>query len=115
MKDFFNAIQDLFETVLLVPFNALMPEKGYAFICFIKNPQIALHFSQQRITGILSVFNHINLAVSNHGKQSPTEDIGVDEFEFWCPKRRPEGQNVAIKIDKEYEAKQKEAQEEANI
>ena len=81
-------------------FNALMPEKGYAFICFIKNPQIALHFSQQRITGILSVFNHINLAVSNHGKQSPTEDIGVDEFEFWCPKRRPEGQNVAIKIDK---------------
>src|SRR5690606_1161350 len=31
-------------------------------------------------------------------KQTPPEDIGVDEFEFWCPQRRPEGQNLAINI-----------------
>ncbi|KAA9040557.1 FAD-dependent oxidoreductase [Ginsengibacter hankyongi] len=80
-------------------FNQLMPEKGYAFICFLKNPQVSLHFSEQRVTGILSVFNHINVAVSNYGKQSPTDDIGVEAFEFWCPKRRPEGQNLAIKIE----------------
>jgi len=80
-------------------FNIAMPEKGYAFICFLKNPLVAMHFSEQRITGILSVFNHINLAVSNHGKQTPPADIGVDEFEFWCPKRRPDGQNLAIKIE----------------
>ncbi len=71
---------------------------GYVFITFLKNADVALHYSQQRITGILSVFNHINLAVSNYGKQIVTEDIGVDEFEFWCPKRRPEGENVAISI-----------------
>lgn len=71
---------------------------GYVFVTFLKNPDVSLHYSNQRITGILSVFNHINLAVSNYGKQIVTEDIGVDEFEFWCPKRRPDGENVAIKI-----------------
>ena len=80
-------------------FKAVMPEKGYAFICFMKNPLALLHFSAQRISGILSVFNHKNAAVSNHGKQVPPEDIGVEAFEFWCPQRRPEGQNLAIKIE----------------
>src|SRR5690606_2673929 len=56
-------------------------------------------FSDRRITGVLSVFNHINEAVSNFGKQTPPEDIGVDEFEFWCPQRRPEGQNIAMNIE----------------
>jgi hypothetical protein len=81
-------------------FNISMPQKGYAFICFLKNPLVSMYFSEQRISGILSVFNRINLAVSNHGKQTPPADIGVDEFEFWCPERRPGGQNLAIKIDK---------------
>jgi hypothetical protein len=58
-----------------------------------------LHFSPVRISGILSVFNHINEAVSNYGKQLPPADIGVDAFEFWCPQRRPEGHNVALKIN----------------
>jgi hypothetical protein len=38
------------------------------------------------------------VAVSNYGKQEPTEDIGVDAFEFWCPKRRPAGENIALKF-----------------
>lgn len=84
---------------LHLDFKELMPENGYAFICFMKNPQVMMHFSQQRVSGILSVFNHENAAVSNYGKQSPPEDIGVEEFEFWCPQRRPDGQNVAIKIE----------------
>jgi len=73
-------------------------KSGYVFVTFMKNEDVQLHYSNKRITGILSVFNHINLAVSNYGKQIVTEDIGVDEFEFWCPKRRPAGQNVAIKL-----------------
>ena len=28
----------------------------------------------------------------------PPANIGVDEFEFWTPHRRPEGQNIAMKI-----------------
>lgn len=79
-------------------FKSILADKGYAFIVFRKNPSIRLHFSPVRISGILSVFNHINEAVSNYGKQLPPPDIGVDAFEFWCPQRRPEGQNVALKI-----------------
>lgn len=79
-------------------FNASLSSPSYVFIAFRKNPDIQLHFSPKRITGLLSVFNHINPAVSNYGKQVPPEDIGMDTFEFWCPQRRPEGHNVAIKF-----------------
>jgi hypothetical protein len=72
---------------------------GYAFLVLQKNNKVKIHYSDQRITGVLSVFNTINEAVSNYGKQEPTEDIGVDTFEFWCPQRRPAGKNLALKIE----------------
>lgn len=80
-----------------VSFDAVMENEAYAFVTFIKNPKLQLHYTDKRVTGLLSVFNSINKAVSNYGKQTPPEDIGVEAFEFWCPKRRPEGQNVAFK------------------
>lgn len=80
-------------------FKSILNSKAYAFIVFRKNPDIRLNFSNLRVTGILSVYNHINEAVSNYGKQLPPPDIGVDAFEFWCPQRRPEGHNVALKIN----------------
>lgn len=82
---------------LQVKFDVVMQEPDYAFITFLKNPQVQLHYSQKRVTGILSVFNTINKAVSNYGKQTPPEHIGMDAFEFWCPQRRPEGHNIAFK------------------
>jgi len=83
---------------VVLDFDARMPEAGYAFFCIYKNEQVSLYFSPQRITGILSLFNLVNEAVSNYGKQTPPEDIGVDEFEFWCPQRRPEGHNLAFSV-----------------
>lgn len=83
---------------LPLAFKAQMKETGYAFLVFRKNPDVQLHFSPVRITGLLSVFNQINPAVSNYGKQEPPDDIGMDTFEFWCPQRRPAGENVAIKF-----------------
>ncbi|WP_276371401.1 FAD-dependent oxidoreductase [Chryseolinea sp. H1M3-3] len=80
-------------------FKTVLDDQGYAFILFKKNPRVHLHFSAQRITGILSVFNLVNEAVSNYGKQTPPDGIGVDSFEFWCPQRRPQGQNIAVKIN----------------
>jgi len=80
-----------------VKFDEVLQEQGYAFITFIKNPQVQLHYSEKRVTGLLSVFNSVNKAVSNYGKQTPPEDIGMDAFEFWCPQRRPEGHNIAFK------------------
>jgi hypothetical protein len=80
-------------------FPNLAEGDGYLFLCFDKNPAVKILFTSQRITGMLSVFNLVNKAVSNYGKQSPTEDIGVDEFEFWCPQRRPEGLNLALEFE----------------
>lgn len=78
-------------------FDAVMEEPGYAFLTIIKNPLVQLHHTYKRVTGVLSVFNTINKAVSNYGKQTPPEHIGMDSFEFWCPQRRPEGHNIAFK------------------
>lgn len=82
-----------------VAFSAHIKERAYAFIILHKNRDVELYRSSLRVTGILSTFNLVNKAVSNYGEQVPPEDIGMDEFEFWCPQRRPGGHNVAMKID----------------
>jgi hypothetical protein len=80
-------------------FEADIPEDRYIFVCFLKNEHVILANSEWRQTGILSLFNGTNLAVSNSGKQDPGEDYGVDSFEFWCPRRRPDGRNLALTFD----------------
>src|SRR5690606_10507683 len=80
-------------------FCATMPERGYAFVTFLENTTISLYRTNTRVTGVLTAFNLINKAVSNFGKQTPPEDIGMEAFEFWCPQRRPNGQNLAIQVE----------------
>lgn len=80
-------------------FSAMMPEQAYAFLTFLENPAVSLYRTNTRVTGVLTAFNLINKAVSNFGKQTPPEDIGMEAFEFWCPQRRPDGQNLAIQIE----------------
>lgn len=79
--------------------DVLIDEDGYVFLLFRKNPEVSLDFSEDRLTGFLSVFNTVNEAVSNYGKQTPPQEIGMDEFEFWCPQRRPEGHNLALSFE----------------
>lgn len=80
-------------------FNSKIDKESYIFVCFMTNEKLSLRLSDQLVSGITSVFNYINPSVSNYGKQVPPEGLGVDEFEFWCPKRRPEGQNIAMSFD----------------
>lgn len=79
-------------------FTRGLPEDQYGFITFLKNEHIMIRTSEKRYTGILSVCNKFNIAVNNYGKQSPPENCGLESFEFWCPERRPEGKNMAMKI-----------------
>lgn len=79
-------------------FDTTLSDDNYVFLCFMKNEAISLRSSGERISGILSVFNKTNPAVSNYGAQTPPEDIGVEAFEFWCPERRPAGKNLAMDI-----------------
>lgn len=86
------------EAKYTVDFDYTFTEDQYAFVCFMRNEDVELANSNKRISGIVSVFNAINPAVSNYGKQEPPSDIGVEAFEFWCPQRRPEGKNIAMEI-----------------
>ena len=65
----------------------------------MRNEHVQIRGSEERLTGVLSVFNKFNKAVSNNGKQEPDQDIGVESFEFWCPARRPGGHNLAMRLD----------------
>ena len=79
--------------------STVVEQARYVFACLMENPDVAVHTSETRITGILSVSNTQNPAVSNYGAQQPTEDIGVEAFEFWVPSRRPRGHNLAFSLD----------------
>jgi hypothetical protein len=68
----------------------------YTFIIFRKNENVSACLSDARLTGLLSLYQTENKAVSNTGVQTPPADIGVDAFEFWTPRRRPAGENMAI-------------------
>ncbi len=83
---------------IALDFGVSIDEARYVFVCFMHNPDTRIHTTEQRLTGVLALANHQNPAVSNFGKQEPMEDIGVETFEFWCPKRRPDGRNLAIEI-----------------
>ncbi|WP_276166138.1 FAD-dependent oxidoreductase [Zobellia alginiliquefaciens] len=72
----------------------------YSFFCLMKNENIKVRLSDDRVTGLMTVENKINKAVSNYGRQDPPAEINVDSFEFWTPQRRPEGKNIALKLSK---------------
>lgn len=81
-----------------VTFSEILEKDQYAFLIFRCNPDVKIRCSNTRISGIVSVFNKTNPAVNNYGKQIPPEGSGFDSFEFWCPERRPNGQNLAMEI-----------------
>lgn len=76
--------------------DTIIADNLYAFVILRKNPSVAAYLTDTRLTGVLSLFQTGNKAVSNTGVQMPPEGIGVDAFEFWTPRRRPAGHNLAI-------------------
>jgi len=75
-----------------------LSEKQYAFVCMMKNEQVKVRVSEERCSAIMTVYNRINKAVSNYGKQEPPAGIGIESFEFWTPERRPGGKNLAFSL-----------------
>jgi len=76
---------------IVADFNVTIAEPRYVFYCLMKNERVSVQCSEERVTGVLSV--------AHRHTQTPPEEIGVEAFEFWCPTRRPDGQNLAIAID----------------
>jgi hypothetical protein len=84
------------EQYLSLWFDEELESDQYAFLTILPNSEVQVMTSEQRLTGILSLFKKKNKAVSNHGAQVPPEGIGVESFEFWTPRRRPDGKNLAF-------------------
>lgn len=70
----------------------------YVFVCLMRNPHVKAGCSCELAPGIMTVYNHINPAVSNYGRQDAPEGTGFESFEFWCPKRRPAARNLAVTL-----------------
>ncbi|AIR85110.1 FAD-dependent oxidoreductase [Pantoea rwandensis] len=59
----------------------------YLFIAFEENPAIEVALTQQRLPGVMMVFNSLNPRVAKRTRQINDGDYGVDEFDFWLPRR----------------------------
>ncbi|NEW78358.1 MAG: FAD-dependent oxidoreductase [Gelidibacter sp.] len=70
----------------------------YSYFCLMKNDQVKVRLSDERISGLMTVQNKVNRAVSNFGRQDPPKGINIDSFEFWTPERRPKGKNLALTL-----------------
>ena len=84
---------------LPLKFDAQIDAPCYAFVCLMANPDVAVHLSDQRVTGLLAVTQKFNRAVAKSPRQEPPPGSGIDSFEFWIPQRRPAGKNLAVKIE----------------
>ncbi|NHE56039.1 FAD-dependent oxidoreductase [Cyclobacterium plantarum] len=86
------------EQSLYIDFEYTIKETEYYFVAFYPNEQVQLRYSEQRMTGLLTVFQKYNKAVATSSRQEAPDDIGMDSFDFWLPERRPEGQNLSFKL-----------------
>ena len=80
-------------------FGVTLEQPQYAFFCLLRNPDISVWQTEQRVTGILSLAQSMNTAVAKGARQEPPEGIGIESFEFWLPSRRPGGKNLAITVE----------------
>ncbi len=92
------AIQSGDSTIELA-FDATIENREYAFYIIHANPLVETAISDRRVTGILALTHEVNKAVAKSPVQTPPPGVGVDTFEFWLPRRRPNGENLACAIE----------------
>ena len=85
--------------IVTLKFKAQIEATCYAFICLMPNPAVSVQLSEERRTGILTVYQKFDEKVAKTPAQTPPENCGIDSFEFWIPQRRPNGQNPAIELN----------------
>jgi hypothetical protein len=62
----------------------------YVFIAFSASEEVETALTDTRLPGLMTVFNSLNARVAKHTRQVADGDYGVDEFDFWLPRRHPE-------------------------
>jgi len=86
------------EQRITLQFVQPIDQERYAFICLMPNPAVSVRLSDERLTGILTVYQKFDEKVAKTPAQTPPPDSGIDAFEFWIPQRRPGGKNPAVEI-----------------
>jgi len=71
-----------------IDFDVTMDRAQYGFVVLQTNPLVSAAMSSHRLTGVLSVIHG--------GSQPANEALGVEKVMYYCPKRRPDGKNLAI-------------------
>lgn len=71
----------------------------YLMIAFDENPAIEIALTRQRLPGIMMVFNSLNPRVAKRTRQINDGDYGVDEFDFWLPRRAPQQTLIAFALE----------------
>jgi hypothetical protein len=80
-------------------FSTPVPYPCYAFVCLMANPALSVHLSDERRTGVLTLHQKFEKAVAKTAAQQPPDNSGIEPFEFWIPRRRPDGRNPAVQLD----------------
>jgi hypothetical protein len=80
-------------------FPAEIGTPQYAFCCVMECGGVFLRLSEERVTGALCVRRKFHGSVATSVEQVPPPDSGIERFEFWLPQRRPEGRNLACRIE----------------
>lgn len=88
----------------VLSFNYISPIDQYLFIKLEENLDLAIASSTTELPAILTVYNTVNPKVAKQPKQIANGDWGVDEFEFWLPKRRPNKYLPAFKLNRPLQA-----------
>jgi hypothetical protein len=70
-------------------FAWLSDRDQYVFLAFDANANVEIALTDSHLPGIMTVFNSLNARVARHTRQVVDGDYGVDEFDFWLPRRRP--------------------------
>ena len=87
------------EREITISCPARLPEAQYGFYALLANEAVDVRGTTLRATGLLAVFHHNTQRESDMaGNKMRPSDLGVEEFELWSPRRRPEGQNLALRL-----------------
>lgn len=86
------------QSVRIAP-EAIVDSPRYLSYCLLKNDDLSVYLSDQRVTGVLCLSQSVNKAVARGARQEPPEGSGIESFEFWLPSRRPGGKNFALNLE----------------
>jgi len=71
----------------------------YLFIAFDAQDAIEIALTDTHLPGMMTVFNSLNARVAKHTRQVVDGDYGVDEFDFWLPRRHPQQIMPALRFN----------------